>query len=301
MAALNEPPHEALPAAEVRARMAAQPRKPGPDVAKVEDRSIPGDPSTIPVRLYTPLGDGPFPVMVWYHGGGWVIGSIETNDATCRSVANEAGCIVASVEYRLAPETKFPGAVEDAYTAAVWAAANAASFDGDPLRISVGGASAGGNLAAAVALMARDKGTPALVHQLLVYPIADLAMDTESYRENGEGFGLTSATMHWYAEQYIRGDQDRTNPFAAPLRADDHSGLPPALVITAECDPLRDEGEAYAERLSEAGVPTRCTRYDGMIHGFFNSSIGFDKTWQAIDEVGRELRAAFGIAQHPTL
>ena len=296
LAAAGEPPNEALPPAEARARGEARPRAPGPDVAKVEDRRIPGPASEIPVRIYTPPGDGLLPVLVWLHGGGWVIGSIETNDATCRSLTNEAGCIVVSVDYRLAPETKFPGALDDSYAAAVWAAENAASFGGDSSRVAVGGASAGGNLAAAVCLMAREQDGPSLVHQLLVYPATDMAMDTASYAENAEGYALTRATMLWYREHYLRDEADRTNSYAAPLRAESLAGLPPALVITAEFDPLRDEGEAYARRLAEAGVPTKCSRYDGMIHLFFNTSIGFDKTFQAIDEAATALRRAFGTA-----
>ena len=296
MATAGGPPAESLPPAEARALMEARPRKPGPDVATVEDRLITGPDADVPVRIYTPEGNGPFPVLVWLHGGGWVLGSIETNDATCRALTNEARCITVSVGYRLAPETKFPGGLDDSYAAATWAAENAASFGGDPSRVAIGGASAGGNLAAAVTLLARERGGPNLVHQLLVYPVTDLAQDTASYRENAEGYGLTRSTMAWYRALYLSNETERVNPLVAPLRAADLSGLPPALVITAEYDPLRDEGEAYARRLTEAGVPTQCTRYGGMIHLFFNPSLGFDKSFEAIAEAGTALRNAFGTA-----
>ena len=296
MAAAGGPPAESLPPAEARALMETRPRKPGPAVAKVEDRLIPGPGPDVPIRIYTPEGDGPCPVLVWLHGGGWVLGSIETNDATCRALTNEAHCITVSVGYRLAPETKFPGGLEDSYAAAAWAAGNAASFGGDPSRVAIGGASAGGNLAAAVTLLARERGGPRLVHQLLVYPVTDLAQDTDSYRENAEGYGLTRSTMAWYRELYLSNETERANPLVAPLQAADLSGLPPALVITAEYDPLRDEGEAYARRLTDAGVRTRCTRYDGMIHLFFNPSLGFEKSFEAIAEAGTALRNAFGTA-----
>jgi acetyl esterase len=295
-AAAGLPPTETLPPPEARARQEAQYRKPGPDVARVEDRTIPGPSGDIPVRIYTPEGDSPFPVLVWLHGGGWVLGSVNTNDPICRSLTKETPCIVVSVDYRLAPETKFPGGLDDCYAATVWCKDNAASLGGDPSRVALGGASAGANLTAAVTMMARNNAGPEIAHQLLVYPATDTAMDTPSYAENGVGYALTRSVMVWYYDHYVRDDADRTNPLVAPLLAEDLAGLPPATVITAEFDPLRDEGEAYAQRLTEAGVPTTCTRYDGMIHLFFSPSVGFDKSTQAIAQAATALRRAFGMA-----
>jgi acetyl esterase len=287
------PPTEALPAAEARARSEALPRAPGPDVAHTADWRIPGPGAEIPVRIYTPSGMAPFPLTVWIHGGGWVIGSIETNDSTCRALANESGSIVVSVGYRLAPETKFPGGLNDCFAAAEWVFENAEYFGGDPSRIAIGGASAGGNLAAAVTLMARERGGPPFVHQLLVYPVTDVAMDTHSYAEHTTGYSLTASTMAWYVDHYLEEGANRADPLVSPLRAENLSGLPPAHVITAENDPLVDEGEAYAQRLADAGVQVASTRYDGMMHGFFNHSLGFDKSLKAIAEAGAALKAAF--------
>ena len=202
-------------------------------------------------------------------------------------------CVVVSVDYRLAPETKFPGAAEDCYAATQWLSANAASLDVDPSRIATGGDSAGGNLSAAVSLMSRDRGGCDLVFQLLVYPVTERNFDTVSYVENGEGYSLTREGMVWFWDHYLASDSDATNPYAAPMHASDLSGLPPALVITAEYDPLRDEGEAFGQKLSAAGVATVCTRYDGMIHGFFGMSAAVDKAKEAVDQAATCLREAF--------
>lgn len=260
-------------------------------VAKVEDRLIPGPDGQIPVRFYTPQGQAPFPVLVFFHGGGFVIGSIELYDEFCRALTNGAGCIVMSVGYRLAPEHKFPAAVEDCYAATKWVAVNAKAIDGDAMRIAAGGDSAGGNLAAVVALMARDKGTVPLVLQLLMYPTTNFAHDTLSAQENADDYFLTIDDMFWFRSLYLSSDADRNNPYASPLRAQDLHGLPPALVITAEYDPLRDEGEAYATRLRGAGVTVVCTRYNGMIHGFL--SLPFDQGRKGRQEVTAALRSAF--------
>ncbi|HVO27892.1 MAG TPA: alpha/beta hydrolase [Candidatus Margulisiibacteriota bacterium] len=262
-------------------------------VATVENRTIPGPAGTLPVRIYTPAGSGPFPALVFFHGGGWVIGDLETVDGTCRALANGAGCVVVSVDYRLAPEHKFPAAPEDTYAATKWVAANAASINADPARIAVGGDSAGGNLTAVTAQMARDRGGPRLVFQLLVYPVIDGACDTISYRDNGDGYLLTKDMMQWFWNHYVGEAGDRFNPMASPLRAHSLKGLPPALVQTAEFDPLRDEGEVYAARLSEAGVAVQLTRYNGMIHGFFGMASVIDRAKTAIDEAAAALRAAF--------
>jgi acetyl esterase len=236
-------------------------------VSGVEDRRIPGPDGRVPIRVYTPEGRGSLPVLVYFHGGAFTLGSIDAEDAVCRRLANGAGCIVVSVEYRLAPEHKFPAGVEDSYAATKWVADHAHDLHGDPARIAVGGSSAGGNLAAVVALMSRDRGGPPLVHQLLLYPVTNYAFDTRSHWECGKGYMLTTDMMMWNWDLYLRNEADGRNPYASPLQADDLSGLPPALVITAEYDPLRDEGEAYALRMRQAGVSASCKRFDGILHG----------------------------------
>lgn len=262
-------------------------------VRSVADRSIPGPAGDIPVRVYTPAGSAPLPLLVYFHGGGWVLGGIETHDGTCRELANGAGCVVVSVDYRLAPEHKFPAAPEDCYAATQWAAAHAAELGADARRLAVGGDSAGGNLAAVVSQMARDRGGPALVFQLLVYPVTVAGFDTPSYRDNAEGYLLTTADMHWFWDHYLTGPADAANPYASPLRAARLDALPPALVITAEFDPLRDEGERYAHRLEEAGVSARLSRYDGVIHGFFGMTHVMDKARAAVEEACSHLRVVF--------
>jgi acetyl esterase len=286
--------HE-LPVPQARQAMMAMAgmQGPGEDVARVDNRTIPGPAGDIPVRIYTPADTAPLPVLVYFHGGGWVIGGLDTHDGTCRQLANGARCIVVSVDYRLAPENKFPAAADDCYTAALWAARNAATFGGDPSRIAVGGDSAGGNLSAVVALMARDREAPKLRFQLLIYPVADSAFDTPSYRDNAEGYLLTRDAMIWFWNHYARDERDRANAYAAPLRAETVAATAPALVITAEFDPLRDEGEAYARRLEAAGVPVTLTRYDGMIHGFFGMTMFLDKAKAAMNEATSSLRRAF--------
>ena len=296
MAAMGLKPFDQQTVAEARASILALATAAGPPeaVARVEDRRVPGSVGEIPVRIYTPEGSAPFPVLVYFHGGGWVIGNLDTHDAVCRLLANRAGCLVVSVDYRLAPEDPYPAAAEDAYAATRWVAAHAATLGGDAGRIAVGGDSAGGNLTAVVALMARDRGGPPLVHQLLVYPVTDAPGDNASYRDNGAGYLLTAEMMRWFWGHYTAGETSRRDAFLSPLHARDLRGLPPALVITAEFDPLRDEGEAYAERLRAAGVAVRCSRYPGMIHGFFGMTALLDRAREAIDEAASALRAAFG-------
>jgi len=292
--ALGSPPMNTLTPAEARQAMLQMTamRPPGDEVASVENRKVPGPLGDIPVRIYTPAGKKPLPVLVYYHGGGWVIGDLETHDGTCRLIANGSGVIVVSVDYRLAPEHKFPAAAEDCYAATKWVAANAASFGGDPSRLGVGGDSAGGNLAAVVSLMARDRGGPEIKFQLLIYPVTNAAFDEPSYVENAEGYFLTRDSMIWFWNHYQSSLADKRNPYAWPLQAKDVHRLPPALVITAEYDPLRDEGEAYARRLADAGVPTTLSRYDGMIHGFFSMSLLLDKGRAAVKEASDAVRAA---------
>jgi acetyl esterase len=293
IAALGLPPNHLVSPAQARINMKSRPRAAGPEVARVEDRLIPGPDVDIPVRIYTPTGSGPFPILVWFHGGGWVVGDLETADPVARHLTVGASCTVVSVDYRLAPESKFPEPVDDCYAATIWAAQHAARLNGDPERIAVGGDSAGGNLAAAVALMARDRGGPALVFQLLVYPVTARNFDTSSYQQKGQGYNLTRDAMQWYWDHYLQNPADASHPYAAPLAAQNLKGLPPALVITGEYDPLCDEGEAYATRLQAAGVPTSCRRYDGMIHGFFGMSAVLDKGKEAIAEACTALRQAF--------
>jgi acetyl esterase len=286
---------EQLSVAEARSMLSALAAMQGrPEaVARVEDRTIPGPQGDIPIRIYHPGGTGRLPVLVYFHGGGWVLGSIETADGICRSLANGAGCIVVSVDYRLAPEHKFPAAAEDSYAATCWIAEHAADLGADPWRLAVGGDSAGGNLAAVVTLMARDRDRPAIVHQLLIYPVTDSSCDTPSYRCNAHDYLLTRDAMLWFWNHYTNDAAERTHPYAAPLRASHLVELPPALVITAEYDPLRDEAEAYATRLRQCGVRVEVTRYRGMIHGFLGMAGVLDQGKQAIDQASQALRAAF--------
>ena len=293
------PQVETMTGAEARAhvkRMVASLATDPEPVARVENRSVPGPDGPVPVRIYWPqtAPPAPLPALVYFHGGGWVICDLDTHDPMCRAITNNVGCVVVSVDYRLAPEHKFPAAAEDAYTATLWAAGNATDLGVDATRIAVGGDSAGGNLTAAVALMARDRHAPELVFQLMVYPVTDIvAMDTPSHRDNGEGYFLTTAAMEWYRRQYLTDLSEASHPYASPLHADDLSGLPPALVITAELDPLRDEGEAYASRLLASGVPAVGSRYDGVFHGFFSLGTLLDAAKQANEEAYAALREAF--------
>ena len=239
------------------------------EVASVADRFIPGPTADIPIRVYTPEGDGPRGGIVFFHGSGWVIANIDICDAAVRSLANSTGCVVVSVNYQKAPEHPWPEPFDDCWAATCWVAANAVELGFDPSRLAVAGDSAGGNLAAAVCLKARDARGPRIVFQVLVYPALDRNWDTPSALENAEGYGLQRETMRWFWNHYVPNPADADNPLVAPLRAPDLSGLPPAFIATAEFDPLRDDGEMYGQRLAEAGVPVFVKRYDGMIHGFY--------------------------------
>jgi len=231
---------------------------------------------------------------MYFHGGGWVVGSVALADPFCRALVNASGCAIVSVEYRLAPEDRYPAAADDAYAATRWCAEHASDLDVDASRIAVGGSSAGGNLAAVVALMARELGAPALAFQLLHVPVTDHDFETPSYRTNGAGFGLTRSGMRWFWDNYVPDPTLRDEPYASPLRATDLSRLPPAHVVTAECDPLRDEGKAYAARLLEAGVPTTYVEYPGMVHGFTGMAVIIPMGRTAIDDMGAALRRALG-------
>ena len=259
-------------------------------VGSVTNRTAPGPAGDIALRIYAPAGAGPFPVFVNFHGGGWVIGDLDTADAACRGLCNAASCVVVSVDYRLAPEHAFPAAVDDAYAATCWAAEHQAELNGNG-RLAVGGESAGGNLAAICCLKARDESGPDIDFQLLLYPVVDADMTRGSYIENGEGYVLETGTMHWFWDHYCP-EAERANPHASPLRAASHANLPPALVVTAEFDPLRDEGELYAEALRGAGGVAEARRYDGLVHDFFATAQLFDASRGPFDEVCGLLRDA---------
>ena len=295
-AASGRPPLERQSVAEARAfhvADAAALNGDAPAVAAVADRAVPGPAGELPVRVYTPEGEAPFPIVVFFHGGGWVVGTLDTYDPLCRALAAATPAVVVSVGYRLAPEHRWPAAAEDAYAATLWASRNAAALGGAQHRLAVAGDSAGGNLAAVVALGARDRGGPAIAFQLLVYPCLDVAGDTDSWREHADGFYLTAAGMRWYWDHYL-GGADGTAPDASPLRAAFVGGLPPALVIGAEHDILRDEGEAYAARLREAGVDARAIRVPGLVHGFFRWRAVTGAADAALQEAAAALRMRVG-------
>ncbi len=268
------------------------------DIYRVEDRQIPGPVQPIKVRIYTPQASqeqASLPVLVWYHGGGFVIGDLDSHDSACRALANQTECLVVAVDYRLAPEHKFPGAVEDCEAALHWVAAHATELGGDPGRIAVGGDSAGGNLAAVVALLAREKGGPKLCFQLLIYPCVAPEPETPSHHQFAEGYLLTRKTITWFFKQYLRSSKDTLDPRYAPLEEKDLSSLPPSLVIVAGFDPLRDEGVDYAKALIDAGNKVTLSNYEGMIHGFYLMGGMIDKANQAIEESARHLKEAFAV------
>ena len=260
-------------------------------VARISGRTVQTTRGDIRVRVYS-SADSPLPGLIYLHGGGWVVGDLDGPDAFCRVLANRAMCAVVSVDYPLAPEQKFPAALEASYEVTRWVHEHAAEIGVDPDRIAVGGESAGGNIAAAIAHVARDRGGPVLGLQLLLMPVLDHAFDTMSYLENANGYGLTRAEMMWWWRQYLEGDADGARPYASPLRATDLRGLPPALIVTAEFDPLRDEGAAYATRLAAAGVPVDHRDYRGAIHGFLSMASEVEIARQAVDDIGRALKAA---------
>jgi acetyl esterase len=294
MAEMGAPPPETMSVEDNRALIAGIAEMSGPaeDLARVEDIAVPGPAGDIPVRVYVPVGSGPFPTVVFFHGGGWVIGNIDTHDVPVRRLANLVPAVVASVDYRLAPEHTFPAAPEDCYAATAWAAENIGQYGGDGSRLAVAGDSAGGNLAAAVSQMARDRGGPAIAFQLLVYPAVDARMTHASITENGDGYLLTKGFMEWFYGHYFDNEADADHPLASPIKAASLSGLPPALILTAEFDPLRDEGEAYAEALTAAGGTAKAKRYDGMIHGFFQLGGVVDRNNELMNDCAGALRTA---------
>jgi len=294
MAEAGGPPPETVSVEDNRALigMIAELSGPAEDLARVEDVTVPGPAGDIPVRVYVPAGDGPFPTVVFFHGGGWVIGDIDSHDVPVRRLANLVPAVVMSVDYRLAPEDPFPAAPQDCYAATVWAAAHAGDYNADGSRLAVAGDSAGGNLAAVVAQMARNQGGPPIAFQLLVYPAVDARMTYASITENGDGYLLTKGFMEWFYGHYFTDESHADDPLASPIKASSLAGLPPAFVVTAEFDPLRDEGEAYAAALRSAGGQASAKRYDGMIHGFFQLGGVVDRNRELLDDCAGALRAA---------
>ncbi|MGH7046773.1 MAG: alpha/beta hydrolase, partial [Stellaceae bacterium] len=290
-------PIEAMTPAEARAQMeaTASSRKAEPlPVARVEDRSIPGPEGQMRLRLYTPNAPGSWPVIVYYHGGGHVIGSLDTHDPVARNLCAGAGALVASVDYRMGPEHRFPAAVEDSFAALNWVYANAAGFGADPGRLGVHGDSAGANLAAVMALLARDAGGPQLRLQSLVYPVGDYTLSGASYAKFARGYGLlTRDAMAWFARHYLSSPADAEDWRASPLKAPRLAGVAPAIVVTAECDVLHDDGESYAAALRNAGVPVEYREYPGMIHGFLGMVPVVDDAMNAQRQIATAFRRAF--------
>lgn len=296
----NAPPVRELSVDGARRQLKEQFASPEPEpVADVTDHTLDGPGGDLPVRVYEPESEAEtLPVLVWFHGGGFVLGDIETADPTCRVVANAAESVVVSVDYRLAPEHPFPAGVEDCYFATEWAVRNAEALGGDPERVGIGGTSAGATLTAAVALMARDRTEspafedgPELAYQWLVYPATNVREEYPSYDENGEGYFLERDDSEWFKDHYLPQDSLRFHPYAYPMEAQSVADLPPATVLTAEFDPLRDEGVAYAERLEDAGGDVVHRHYEGMIHGFF-SMVGLSRARDAIDAVAADFQEA---------
>ena len=265
------------------------------EVALVRDGRLPGPGGHIPFRRYSPAPDRTLPALLYLHGGGWVVGDLDTHDSVCRALARRAGCVVLALDYRLAPENPFPAAVDDAWAGLNWLRDHAAEVGADPDRIAVGGDSSGGNLSAVLALRARDRGGPRLAAQVLIYPVTDCDFNTTSYREAATGYGLTSESMAWYWDNYIADSERRRSPDASPMRAQDHTGLAPALIITCELDPLASEGIAYAELLKKSGVSVEHIHELGMIHGYIRMAGVTSRTSKSWDDcarfLGRELAA----------
>lgn len=296
IASRNVPPHYELSPEEGRAAMEKSREVFSGDpieLPRVEDLYADTPVGKIPLRLYAPSTEIGLPMVVFYHGGGWVLGSLDSHDHPCRMLAQRSGCMVIAVDYRLAPEHKFPAPVDDAWAALEWIAANGKTLGGNPERLGVCGDSAGGNLAAVAAQRAAAHGGPAIAHQILIYPVTDYDFTRPSMDAYGEGFLLTLQGMRWFWDHYLDKPENAENAEACPIKASSLSGLPPAMVITAEMDVLRDEGEAYARRLKTEGVPTRLVRYEGVIHGFFSMTIS-PRTREIIEEIAQEIRAVLG-------
>jgi acetyl esterase len=290
IAASGAPDLASLTPAELRAYYANVPAMPGPEAHEVRDLRVAGAEGEIGARLYRPSAAEGLPILVWFHGGGWVLGDLRSADWVCRELCMQAGCVVLSVDYRLAPEHPFPAGPEDAFASVRWAATHAAEIGGDAARISVGGDSAGGALAAVCCLLAKARGGPAIAGQLLIYPGTDHDLSRPSASEFADGPFLTRDAMVWLRKHYLGADGDLSDPRASPALAPDHTGLPPACVLTAEIDPIRDAGEVYATILAHAGVLTTMKRYNGIFHGFFTMGPSMAKTREAVADAARFLR-----------
>jgi acetyl esterase len=288
LASSGAPPIEQLPLAEARAVRSEMAEAGGPEepVAEVQNRSVPGPGGPIAVRVYRPEKNQTLPALIFFHGGGFV----------SRSLAKASGCVVISVDYRLAPEDKYPAAVDDAYAVTRYVAEHAAEFRIDPNRIAVGGDSAGGNLATVVSLLSRDRGGPRLRFQLLIYPVVDFYDESPSMQQFSQGHFLTREGMDWMTQNYLPSHEAGLEPSASPMNAKDLRGLPPAMIITAECDPLRDQGEAYARKLQAAGIPVEWKRYEGMFHPFFQFGGILDTAKVAMADAATAVRRALGTA-----
>lgn len=269
---------------------------PPPDSVTFEDRTIPGPGGDLPIRVYRPKNaDGSCPVLLYLHGGGWVLGGLDEYHGVCSNLSAKTGCAVVAVDYRLAPEHRFPAAIDDCYAALEWIAANASEIGADASRIAVAGDSAGGTMASVLTLMARDQGGPEIKLQVLVYPGASpRSSGYPSYEQYGEGYLLTTRSMRWFREHYLGREEPFDDFRAAPLLADNLGGLPPALVLIGTYDPLRDEGIDYAEKMLAAGTQVVVTEYTGMMHGFFSMSGVLDAAKQAMDQVAGAVRDALG-------
>jgi acetyl esterase len=303
MARMNLAPPDTMPVDQARAqfmRSRALYLAPAQSVASAEDRTIPGPAGDLPIRVYRPAGSAPgaaLPALVFFHGGGWVFGNLESHDSLCRELCNLAGCAVVSVGYRVAPEDKFPAAVEDALAAVRYVAGGAQALGIDGSRLAVGGDSAGGTLAAVTALAFRDQDGPRLRFQALIYPVTDMTLDSPAYARIATGYTLPRERMLFFREAYLRGPEDIADWRASPLKARDLSNLPPALVLTAAQDPLVDEGKAYADRLAAAGVPVTYSCYEGMVHGFLTMAGAVEAGHAGIAEVAAALKRAFAGSQ----
>ena len=293
----NLPPYTILSPSQARQQMLefSPPVDPEFSVKRVENLKIPQPNHELPVRLYFPEGEGPHPTVVYFHGGGWVIGDLDTHHAVCHALSKTSGCLVAAVDYRLAPEHKYPAAIEDAYAAVCWIAENASALQADSAKIAVCGESAGATLATVVSMMVRDRGGPRIALQVLVYPVTNYGFDTPSYLKCAEGYILTREKMKWFWNHYLEKEDESGHPYISPLQADNLGGLPKALVLTAEYDPLRDEGEAYAEKLRKFGVEVKLSRYESMIHGFFRMTARVKRAREALAKVSLALKGALKI------
>ena len=290
---VKRPPLETIPLEVIRAGKSPYGYESKALIEKVENITTPGPAGEIPLRIYTPKGNGPFPVFVTFHGGGWALGGLDGHDGICRELCSQAACIVVSVDYHRAPEYKFPAPLNDCYAATEWTINNIARYGGNPGKIAIGGDSAGGNLAAAVALMARDKQSFSLAAQILIYPATNYDFSTESYRIYGNGeYMLTVGQEKWFWGLYAKDMTEAANPYVSPLRVPSCKGLPQALVIIAEFDPLRDDGLFYAQKLAQAGVSVKKTIYP-TIHGFISFADRLDIGKKATEDIAHYLRAVF--------